>query len=205
MLKKFIFFISFSFVIILNQGYLIAAENNLIPLKKPLLTEQELKKKVQVNLLKPLKKPNKVVKEDDIKEISQKKTIKPKLLLPKKKPLIAGVDNKIKIKKSKYFSKKDFSIAKKSLSEMKKRKWSSALQTAKKAKDKSIYTFIQWRHLLTSGNQASYYEYKTFINKNEDYPRIGRIKYLAEHKLSTDIVSPKKIIEIALMYLSNGI
>ena len=194
MLKKFIFFISLSFVIILNQGYLIAAESNLIPLKKPLLTEQELKKKVQVNLLKPLKKPNKVVKEDDIKEISQKKTIKPKLLLPKKKPLIAGVDNKIKIKKSKYFSKKDFSIAKKSLSEMKKRKWSNALQSAKKAKDKSIYSFIQWRHLLTSGNQASYYEYKSFIEKNENYPRIGRIKYLAEHKMTTDKISPKKII-----------
>ena len=59
----------------------------------------------------------------------------------------------------------------------------SALKTAKKAKDKSIYNFIQWRHLLNKGNQASYYEYKTFIDKNEDYPRIGRIKYLAEHKL----------------------
>ena len=46
MLKKFIFFIIFSFVIILNQNYLKAAEINLIPLKKPLLTEQELKKKV---------------------------------------------------------------------------------------------------------------------------------------------------------------
>ena len=64
----------------------------------------------------------------------------------------------------------------------------------KKARDKSIYNFIQWRHLLTKGNKASYYEYKAFIDANEDYPRIGRIKYLAEHKLSTDTVSPKKII-----------
>ena len=51
-------------------------------------------------------------------------------------------------------------------------------------------------HLITKGNQASYYEYKTFIDKNENYPRIGRIKYLAEHKLSTDKVSPKKIIDL---------
>ena len=29
----------------------------------------------------------------------------------------------------------------------------------KKAKDKSIYNFIQWRHLLTTGNQASFYDY----------------------------------------------
>ena len=78
---------------------------------------------------------------------------------------------------------------------MKQAKWPSALKTAKKAKDKSIYNFIQWRHLLTRGNKATYYEYKNFIDKNEDYPRIGRIKYLAEHKLSTDTISPKKIID----------
>ena len=36
---------------------------------------------------------------------------------------------------------------------------------------------------------------KLFIDKNEDYPRIGRIKYLAEHKLSTEKISPKKIID----------
>ena len=54
---------------------------------------------------------------------------------------------------------------------MKKAKWPAALKTAKKAKDKSIYNFIQWRHLLTKGNQASYYEYKTFIDKN-DFPEL---------------------------------
>ncbi len=75
---------------------------------------------------------------------------------------------------------------------MKKSNWTGALKTANKAKDKSLYNFIQWRHLLKKGNQASYYEYKLFIDKNENYPRIGRIKYLSEHKLSTDKVSPKK-------------
>ena len=78
---------------------------------------------------------------------------------------------------------------------MKQGKWPNALKTAKKAKDKSIYNFIQWRHLLTKGNKASYYDYKTFIDNNEDYPRIGRVKYLAEHKLSTETISPKKIID----------
>ena len=43
---------------------------------------------------------------------------------------------------------------------MKKANWPASLKTAKKAKDKSIYNFIQWRHLLTTGNTASYYEYK---------------------------------------------
>ena len=77
---------------------------------------------------------------------------------------------------------------------MQKSKWSSAIKIANKAKDKSIYNFIQWRHLLTSGNQASFYEYQVFLNKNLDYPRISKVKYLAEHKLSTESVSPKKII-----------
>ena len=78
---------------------------------------------------------------------------------------------------------------------MKQAKWPAALKTAKRARDKSVYNFIQWRHLLTKGNKASYYDYKTFIDKNEDYPRLGRVKYLAEHKLSTDTISPKKIID----------
>ena len=77
---------------------------------------------------------------------------------------------------------------------MKNNRWSSALNLSKKAKDKSIHNFIQWRHLLTKGNKASFYDYMNFIEKNQDYPRIGRVKYLAEHKLSADKISPKKII-----------
>ena len=117
------------------------------------------------------------------------------MILPKKKPLVTGSKKSIEVKISKYYNKKDFSLAKKAISEMKKAKWTSALNTSKKAKDKSIYNFIQWRHLLTKGNQASYYDYKTFLDTNEDYPRIGRVKYLSEHKLSTEKVSPKKIID----------
>ena len=74
---------------------------------------------------------------------------------------------------------------------MQKRQWSTALSQSKKAKDKSIYNFIQWKHLLTTGNQASFYDYLTFIKRNENYPRIGRIRYLAEHKLSTDKIFTK--------------
>ncbi len=172
------------------------AHSEIIPLKKPIQTKEEKQKKLLIDVMKPLPKPiakteTKVVE----KEIIAKKEIKTGLILPKKKPLIAGSKKTTNIKISKYYNKKDFNLANKAISEMKKAKWPSALKTAKKAKDKSIYNFIQWRHLLKKGNQASYYDYKTFIDKNEDYPRIGRIKYLAEHKLSTDTVSPKKIID----------
>ena len=78
---------------------------------------------------------------------------------------------------------------------MEKKKWKSAERVAKKARNKSIYNFIQWKHLLTTGNTASFFEYKEFLERNKTYPRIGRIRYLAEHKLSTNQISPKKIID----------
>ena len=172
------------------------ALSDIVPLSKPTQTVDETQKKLLIDVLKPLPKPIKktqktIIKEKDI----VKKDKKNNFILPKKKPLIAGSEKAKNIKISKYYNKKDFSLAKKAISEMKKGKWPNALKTAKKAKDKSIYNFIQWRHLITKGNPASYYDYKTFISKNEDYPRIGRVKYLAEHKLSTNKVSPKKIID----------
>ncbi len=172
------------------------AKSEIIPLKKPTQTKEETQKKLLTDVLKPLPKPIKKKKVEVVEEkVVTKKEKKSSLILPKKKPLIAGSKKKSEVKISKYYNQKDFSLAKKAISEMKKAKWPAALKTAKKAKDKSIYDFIQWRHLLTKGNQASYYDYRTFIDNNEDYPRIGRVKYLAEHKLSTDKVSPKKIID----------
>tara|TARA_B100000963_G_scaffold325284_1_gene311409 strand:- start:44 stop:2251 length:2208 start_codon:yes stop_codon:yes gene_type:complete len=192
MLKKLLFLIVLFPLVCLTNITL----SDIIPLIKPPQTTEEAEKKLLIDVLKPLPKPIKKTQEKEIKKESiVKKGKKIDFILPKKKPLIAGSEKPKNIKISKYYNKKDFSLANKAISEMKKAKWTTALKTAKKAKDKSIYNFIQWRHLLTKGNQASYYDYKTFIDKNEGYPRIGRVKYLAEHKLSTDKVSPKKIID----------
>ncbi len=197
MLKK-ILFLCFTVTILIFSNNLFAEINSVVPLKKPILSKEEIQKKISINILKPLKKPTKT-KEIKIEEVIVKKelVLKEKKLsfkIPKKKPSITGTSTAKNIKISRYYSKKDFGLAKKAISEMQKSKWSSALNIAKKAKDKSIYNFIQWRHLLTSGNQASFYDYQVFLNKNSDYPRISRVKYLAEHKLSTESVSPKKII-----------
>ena len=196
MLKKLLFLISL--FIFLNITFLSSAE--IIPIKKPIQTKEEKEQKLLIDVLKPLPKPvtKKIIKKEEKKP--EKKIVKKEkkdlgIILPKKKPLIAGSVETKKAKKSKYYNKKDFALAKKAISEMKQGKWPNALKTAKKAKDKSIYNFIQWRHLLTKGNKASFYEYKTFIDSNEDYPRIGRVKYLAEHKLSTKNISPKKIVD----------
>ncbi len=173
MSTKISFFLKIVIVFFLYCTFLQASELKIIPLKKP-------KKKVP--------KDKKIVK------IEEEKT-KLGIILPKEKPLVVSKKISKVQKKSKYYRKKDFSLAKKAISAMEKKKWVKALSISKKARDKSIYKFIQWQHLLTRGNQATFYDYQQFIKNNNEYPRIGRLKYLAEHKLSTKNISPKKIIK----------
>ena len=195
MSKKLLFIcLSISIFIIFNN---VSAETTtLIPIKKPILTAEEINKKLSKNILIPIQKPKKidkiVIKEKEITKIKKEKKLS--FNIPKKKPSISGVTTARSVKISKYYSKKDFIIARKAISEMQKSRWDSSFKVAKKAKDKSIYNFINWRYLLTTGNSASFYDYKVFIDKNGHYPRIDRLRYLAEHKLSTAKISPKKII-----------
>ncbi|MDC3027825.1 lytic transglycosylase domain-containing protein [Candidatus Pelagibacter sp.] len=195
MYKKILVILGMVLFVSLKITKLYAETIQIIPPQKPTLSSEEIIKKISKNIITPLKKPTKLKKIEKkvvVKEIKEKKL---SFKIPKKKPSVAGVTTTKNIKISKYYSKKDFGLAKKAISEMQKSKWTSALNTSKKAKDKSIYNFIQWRHLLTTGNQASFYDYKVFIDSNPKYPRIDRLRYLAEHKLSTANVSPKKIIK----------
>ena len=198
MLKN-LLFIGLIISFLLNFNNLSAETSVLIPLKKPTLTNEEIANKLSKNILKPIKKPKKnnniKIEEKNITKIKKiKKDKKLSFKVPKKKPSISGTTTSRSVKISKYYNKKDFSIAKKAIAEMQKNRWTSSLKNAKRAKDKSIYNFIKWRYLLTTGNQASFYDYKVFIEQNNQYPRIDRLRYLAEHKLSTSRVSPKKII-----------
>ena len=129
MLKKILFLIVlFPFVSLTN-----IAISDIIPLIKPSQTTEETEKKLLIDVLKPLPKPIKKTQEKKIeKEDIAKQDIKINFLLPKKKPLIAGSEKPKNIKISKYYNKKDFSLANKAISEMKKAKWTAALKTAKK-------------------------------------------------------------------------
>ncbi|MBD1136558.1 lytic transglycosylase domain-containing protein [Pelagibacterales bacterium SAG-MED49] len=198
-MHKKLLFIGLIISFLLNYNNLSAETSVLIPLKKPALTNEEIAIKLSKNILKPLKKPKKnyniKIEEKNITEVNKiKKDKKLSFKIPKKKPSISGTAASRSVKISKYYNKKDFSIAKKAIAEMQKSRWTSSLKSAKRAKDKSIYNFIKWRYLLTIGNQASFYDYKVFIDQNSQYPRLDRLRYLAEHKLSTAKVSPKKII-----------
>jgi soluble lytic murein transglycosylase len=199
-------------LILLNNSK--AVDLSIIPLEKPILDQKTKQKKIAQGIIRPKPKPteklekqklaDEIIKPEikpakKIKEISTKivknEVKKVDFLIPKSKPLTVKRSSSLSKKTSKFYSQKDFDIAKKSIQAIEKRQWTSALALSKKAKDKSIYNFIQWRHLLTTGNQASFYDYLTFIKRNENYPRISRIRYLAEHKLSTDKISPNKIID----------
>ena len=180
-----IFFLSF---IEISKSELI------IPQKKPTLSSETIKKSNLNNFVLPLKKPL-ISLESEIIITNQENNIVNGIVIPKSKPLVVKKDKPIVKKKSKYFSEKDFNYAKQAIKLMEKRNWFEAIKVAKKAKDKSIYNFVQWNHLITTGNTASFFDYKNFIERNKDYPRMGRVKYLSEHKLSTKIMSPKKIIK----------
>ena len=180
-----IFFLSF---IEISKSELI------IPQKKPTLSSETIKKSNLNNFVLPLKKPL-ISLESEIIITNQENNIVNGIVVPKSKPLVVKKDKPIVKKKSKYFSEKDFNYAKQAIKLMEKRNWFEAIKVAKKAKDKSIYNFVQWNHLITTGNTASFFDYKNFIERNKDYPRMGRVKYLSEHKLSTKIMSPKKIIK----------
>ena len=191
--RKIIFFIRSLLLSLVIIGNVFAAEISIIPVKKPILNEEVKREKISQGILKPKPKPSQ--KKEEIEIITVKKNKKEiNFLIPKSKPLIVKNEKSVVQKSSKYYSQKDYDIAKKSIQAMEKSQWTTALKNSKNAKDKSIYNFIQWRHLLTTGNQATFYDYMTFIQNNKHYPRISRIKYLAEQKLSTDKISPKKII-----------
>ena len=175
------------------------SEEIIIPKKKPELSDEIIQKKIIKGELIPLKKPitqDLEIISKEIESITKKRITKINgEIIPKSKPLIVKKRTKIK-GKAKHFKERDLKYAKQAIAFIEKSNWNDALKVAKKAKDKSIYDFVQWRHLLTPGNRASFYDYKNFLEKNIKSPRIDRIRYLSEHKLSAKEHSPEKIVEM---------
>ena len=73
MLKK-ILFLGFVTSILMFSNNLLAEINSIVPLKKPTLSNEEIQKKISINILKPLKKPSEV-KEIKIEETIVKKEL----------------------------------------------------------------------------------------------------------------------------------
>ena len=184
-------------VFFLSNIALALSDTALLPKKKPILNEEDIVKKKTLNIILPKQKPG---TKKDTASIDVEKKLKIKVtkidgvIIPKNKPLIVKKERLRKVKKSKYYSDRDLNYAKQAILFMEKSNWKDAKKVANKARAKSIYNFIQWRHLLTTGNKATFTEYKQFIEKFNNFPRLDRIKYLAEHKISTKYLSPDEII-----------
>ncbi len=189
----------------INNGYFLHAENNtfIFPKDKPSVFKKIevknkiIKKKTILPKVKPLTEKKKIISKKRPKEIIEKKVDNFKtsnFLYPKKKPasykVVASTADK-----SKVLNEKDFIKAKTVIKYVKQKKWNSALKANDKVKDKEFRTLIKWMYLKTTGNAASFNDYQKFIVSNPDFPRLGRLQYLAESKIYLKNNTPNSIID----------
>ena len=167
-----------------------------LPQEKPISKNNTITKKLNKPYLED--KTQKIIKQ--IKEKAEGKVAKKVLktndifLYPSKKPLVySNVSSKTEVR-SKILKEKDYLLAKSIFNLIKKRKWNSALDQTKKIKDKEFKNLVNWLYLKQTGNQATFNDYQNFISRNPDYPRISRLRYMAEHKIVLENTSPKSII-----------
>ncbi len=159
-----------------------------LPVPKPSLKDKE---KIDTKQTKKKSNPEELQKDKEV--IKEGKKISSLFIYPKKKPITYKISSK-QIKTSKVLNKKDFEKAKETIEFIKQKKWNSALKSSAKVKDSEFRKLITWMHLKTTRNGASFNDYKKFIEQNDYYPRINRIRYLAEEKIYLRNNSPTSII-----------
>ena len=192
----FVFFSLFSHVL--------SAEDFILPKNKPSIFKKLEKNVLDKNVVLPSKKPSisnnvkkeekEIVKKEDKNKVLESNNINNQLtfILPQKKP---QTYRKIEaVKKSKYLNQKDFERAKRIFSLVKEKKYITAYKSSLKLKDKDLKIFVKWLYLMRSSNNASFNDYQVFIKKQPEYPRIGRLQYLAEQKIILKNTTPKSVI-----------
>jgi len=174
------------------------AADHILPLPKPAV-DQETKiitsKKKEIY---PQRKPKTIKEKISITKTQEKitttqKTKKEIFIYPEKKPSIVKKRVDKAVVKSTILSKKDFKLAKAAFKAIDSRKWQTAIKLSKKANNKTLFKLVYWLYLKETINQASFYDYQTFINNNTYYPRINRLRYLAEHKINLKTVPPSVV------------
>ena len=154
------------------------------------------KNPVQVKKTKPLKTSipkkqiKKEVKKNKIEEKAEKFLVSNEII-PIKKPLDLGILKR----KSSILSSKDFLIAQKTFSLVKRKRWNSAIKEVRKSRSKLLKNLVTWMYLKEPSNNLTFRDYKKFIDKNPEWPRINRLRYLAEHKINFKNVKPKEVIK----------
>ena len=198
------------FILTVNIAY--SEGEFILPVKKPSIFKK-VEKNISIDLNKNLPQPKpitqnkkntkivpsedkkqKILEEEKITPTKKIKIVKNNFIYPQKKPVTYKISSK-EIEKSSILNQKDFEKAKETLNFVKARKWNSALKSTEKVKNSEFRILIKWMYLKTTGNAATFNDYKNFIEQHENYPRINRIKYLAEQKIYLRNNSPTSIIK----------
>ena len=179
------------------------AADRILPVPKPSVDEETKIKTAKKKEIYPQKKPDNKTKTTEIieepkTEISENlsESSESKFIYPKKKPTTFKPKVDKTVVKSEILSKKDFKIAKAAFKAIDKKKWQTAIKLSHKARDKTLYNLINYLYLKRTPNAATFYDYVSFINSNPEFPRINRLKYLAEHKINLKQNSPKSILKL---------
>ena len=170
-------------------------KKQLLPKEKPQITnnrnklaEQKIK---NIEIPKKSKENEKVILQKE-KIISEKVTNE--FILPAKKPVTYQKKIVKVAESSNILSKKDYDYAKQIFDNITQKKWSTAFALSKRVKNKDFRNLVTWIYLKEKTNKSSFDEYINFIDKNPNYPRINRLKYLAEHKINLKTTSPNTVI-----------
>ena len=185
------FNVIFLVFIIIFSSQSIAADR-ILPLAKPTVDKETKIITAKKKEIYPQKKPvtkKVIIQETQEETIDIQETKEEVFIYPEKKPIVFKEKVDKALAKSTIFSKKDFKIAKATFKAVDKRKWKTATKLSKKAKDKILFKLVHWLYLKESINSANFYDYLTFINNNPYYPRINRLRYLAEHKINLNNAS----------------
>ena len=68
------------------------------------------------------------------------------------------------------------------------------MKEVRKSRSKLLKNLVTWMYLKEPSNNLTFQDYKRFIDKNPEWPRINRLRYLAEHKINFKNVKPKEVI-----------
>ncbi len=173
------------------------AGDTILPVPKPKPDKEIVDLTSKKKLIYPKNKPidKKAVTETTTAEDITKDEV---FIYPEKKPIIVKIAKKKEdkaVSTSTILSKRDFKIAKSTFEAIENKKWKKAINLSKKARDKVLYDLVNYLYLKKSINSATFYDYSTFISNNPHYPRINRLRYLAEHKINLNSSSPKSILK----------
>ena len=174
------------------------AKDPLLPKPKPKVDQETKTKAAKKKEIYPQKKPVKKIDKTKTDSSKKEKTETEKIvttIIPQKKPIIVKKQTDRTVSKSNVLSKRDFKIAKEAFAAIKEKRWKKALKISKKSRDQIVYNLVNYLYLKRTANQASFYDYSSFINNNPDFPRISRLRYLAEHKINLKTNTPKTFIK----------